>query len=116
MHRGVLFAGSLIALLLLAVAALGQQPAERITAEINDNERTTIPGSHSPLARPENETGRMAAGANLEGSSIVFRRTPEQEADLQALIAAQQDPTSPSYRKWLSPRSEEHTSELQSPD
>jgi len=103
MHRGILFAGLLISLLLLGVAALGQQPPERITAEINDNERTTIPGSHSPLARPENETGRMAGNVKLEGLSIVFRRTPEQEADLQALIAAQQDPTSPWYHRWLSP-------------
>ena len=104
MHRGILFAGLLISLSLLGVAALGQQPAERITAEINDNERTTIPGSHSPLARPENETGRMAGDVKLEGLSIVFRRTPEQEADLQVLIAAQHDPTSPWYHRWLSPK------------
>ena len=45
----------------------------------------------------------MAAGTRLEGLSLVFSRTAEQEADLQALIAAQQDPTSPSYRRWLSP-------------
>src|SRR5205823_10530730 len=39
----------------------------------------------------------------LQGISMVFARTAAQEADLQALIAAQQDPASPSYHKWLSP-------------
>ena len=102
MHR-FLFKGWLISLLVLPAATFAQRPAERITAEIDDNERATIPGSHSPLARPENETGRMAATASLEGLSLVFSRTSEQEANLQQLIAAQQDPTSPSYHRWLSP-------------
>ncbi len=35
--------------------------------------------------------------------SIVFNRSAAQEADLQALIAAQQDPNSPQYHQWLSP-------------
>jgi len=55
------------------------------------------------MARPENDAGRMAVGTQLEGNSIVLSRTAAQEADLQALIAAQQDPTSPSYHKWLTP-------------
>jgi subtilase family serine protease len=87
----------------LPVASFAQQPTERVTAEINGSEKAMIPGSHSPLARHENETGRMAANIQLEGLSLVFSRTAEQEADLQALIAAQQDPASPLYRKWLSP-------------
>jgi len=99
----LLFKRMFIALLFLPVASFAQRPAERITAEIDENQRATIPGSHSPLARLENKTGRMAASTRLEGLSLVFSRTPEQEADLQALIAAQQDPTSPSYHQWLSP-------------
>jgi len=102
-HRGLLFKGWFIALVFLPVASFAQQPAERITAEIDDNERATIAGSHSPLARPENEAGRMAASIKLEGLSLVFSRTSEQETELQVLIAAQQDPTSPSYHQWLSP-------------
>jgi subtilase family serine protease len=102
-RRGLFVAGWYIPLSLLAVASFAQQPAERIKAEVDDTERTTIPGSHSPLARAENETGRMAAGTALQGINIVFSRTPAQEADLQALLAAQQDPTSPSYHQWLTP-------------
>jgi hypothetical protein len=102
-RRGLFVAGWYIPLSLLAVASFAQQPAERIRADINDAERAIIPGSHSPLARAENETGRMAAGTALQDINIVFSRTPAQEADLQALLAAQQDPTSPSYHQWLTP-------------
>ena len=83
-------AGCFIPLSFLAAGSLAQQPAERITAEIDDAERATIPGSHSPLATAENQTGRMPAAAKLEDISIVFSRTPPQEADLHALIAAQE--------------------------
>ena len=103
MRGGLLLAGCVFPLLPLPVASFAQQPTERVTAEINGSEKAMIPGSHSPLARRENETGRMAANIKLEGLSLVFSRTPEQEADLPALIASQQDPASPLYRKWLSP-------------
>jgi subtilase family serine protease len=45
----------------------------------------------------------MASDARLTGMSIVFNRSASQEADLQALMAAQQDPNSPQYHQWLSP-------------
>ena len=35
--------------------------------------------------------------------SIVFNRSAAQQADLEALLAAQQDPASPLYHQWLSP-------------
>lgn len=35
--------------------------------------------------------------------SIVFNRSAAQQAELEALIAAQQDPRSPQYHQWLSP-------------
>ena len=87
----------------LAISLPAQERAERVTAEIDDTERTAIQGSQPPMARPENDAGRMAVGTKLEGISIVLSRTVTQEAALQALIAAQQDPTSPSYHKWLTP-------------
>ena len=35
--------------------------------------------------------------------TIHFKRSATQEASLQALLAAQQDPSSTSYHKWLTP-------------
>lgn len=45
----------------------------------------------------------MSADAKLSGMSIVFNRSATQQADLEALIAAQQDPASPLYHQWLGP-------------
>jgi subtilase family serine protease len=91
------------AIFLLGVSVNAQQPEARIPAAINSLERTTLRGSHSPQARAENEAGRVPSGTRLEGISIVFSRTAAQEADLQALIASQQDPASPMYQHWLTP-------------
>lgn len=99
----ILFGGWLAAFALLASATRAQQPATRLTAEIDDTERTTIQGTHPLKARPEFDAGRMDPAAKLQGVTIVFARTATQEADLQALITAQQDPGSLSYHKWLTP-------------
>src|SRR6516225_6753619 len=55
------------------------------------------------MARAEIDAGRVPAGTKLQGISVVFSRTAAQDADLEALIDAQQDPTSPLYHKWLTP-------------
>ncbi len=39
----------------------------------------------------------------LDGLSLVFRRSAEQQQALQQLLAAQQDASSPSYHHWLTP-------------
>jgi len=49
------------------------------------------------------DLGPLPPQIELHGVSLHFRRTPAQEADLQALLAAQQDPKSPQYRQWLTP-------------
>jgi subtilase family serine protease len=85
----------------------GKLPAQtavaRITTDIDDSERATITGTHSPRATPASDAGRVRPGTTLRGVSMVFRRSAVQEARLQVLIAAQQDPASPLYHKWLTP-------------
>ena len=99
--RRVLF--SLVLLFFLGVALLAQTPAPRITAAIDNAQRTTIPGTHPPMARQANDTGQVRSGTKLGGISIVFSRTASQEAKLQALISAQQNSSSALYHKWLTP-------------
>jgi hypothetical protein len=91
----VFFACWFAALTLLAVPAAPQQIPVRVTTVVDDAVRTTIAGTRPPLAKIENDAGRVPAGTPLQGIQITFRRTPAQEADLQALISAQQDPASP---------------------
>jgi len=80
-----------------------QEPVGRISAEIDNGTRATISGSRSPLARSENDGGRVPDVLQIHGISIVFRRSVTQEAALQTLTAAQQNPASPLYHQWLTP-------------
>ncbi|ADV82201.1 protease pro-enzyme activation domain-containing protein [Terriglobus saanensis] len=84
-----------------SLSALAQKPVARITAEISNEQRTPIAGSRSPHALAADDAGAVPAGTKLEGMTLIFSRTTAQEADLQALLAAQQDPTSPIYHQWL---------------
>ena len=102
-QKGTLFAGWLAAFSFFTMTLLAQTPEARIATEIDNSERTAIQGTHPPMARPENDAGRVPAGTKLQGISIVFSRSAAQEADLQTLIAAQQNPSSPLYHQWLTP-------------
>jgi subtilase family serine protease len=57
-----------------------------------------------PLARPENDIGPLDPSKRLPKLSLFFKLTPQQRHDRDALLEAQQDPTSPSYHKWLTPQ------------
>ena len=101
-RAGISILGAAI-LLLVGAGANAQQPEARITKEISSVERMALRGSRPLLARAENEVGRVPGGTRLQGVSIVFSRSEAQEADLQALLAAQQNPASPLYQHWLTP-------------
>ncbi|MGA2277679.1 MAG: protease pro-enzyme activation domain-containing protein, partial [Terracidiphilus sp.] len=87
----------------MAASQLGAQSAPRINSEVTNSGRATLKGSLHPLAQAQFDAGRMPAATKLTGISIFFSRSAEQEADLDALIAAQQDPASPLYHQWLTP-------------
>jgi pro-kumamolisin-like protein len=57
-------------------------------------------GAH-PLARAEFDAGRLEPDKRIEHLSVVYKLTPAQIADRDALVEAVSTPGSPSYRKWL---------------
>jgi subtilase family serine protease len=76
---------------------------DRITQPIESASMTPIAGSLHPLAKSGVDQGLTDNTRVLGGMIINFQRTAQQEATLQALLKAQQDPGSPSYHKWLTP-------------
>ena len=56
-----------------------------------------------PLARPELDRGPLDPAKPMVNLSMVFKLSPEQLADREALKAAQLEPGSPSYHRWLTP-------------
>ena len=71
---------SVAALFFPIIISQAQAPVPRITAEIDNSQRTAIKGSHPPMARAEIDAGRVPAGTKLQGISVVFSRTAAQEA------------------------------------
>ena len=78
------------------------KPVNRISQAIDERETVVLQGNVRPFLRSATDQGRMDGGARLQ-ISMSFKRTAEQEADLEKLLAEQQDPSSPNYHKWLTP-------------
>jgi len=83
--------------------AKAQLANARIPSEITSAEQSTLKNSLHPLAQAQFDAGFMPAESRLNGITIVFSRSAVQEADLKALIAAQQNQASPLYHQWLNP-------------
>jgi len=88
-------------LIILAGAALAQT-RNRITQRIGDTEPVVFSMPHR-WARAEFDRGRVEGSLNINHAAIVFKLAPSQQADLDKLLAEQQDPHSANYRRWLTP-------------
>ncbi len=90
-------------LLLSSVIGVAQGPKPRLTAAIDDGSRVTLPGTRPGQVSRGVDQGAVAAGMALKGITLVLNRSAAQEAELQALLRAQGDPSSPQYHHWLTP-------------
>jgi subtilase family serine protease len=100
----LLWACGLAAVCSMIVPSAGAQSvAPRILSEVSNAETSTLKNSLHPMAQAQFDAGRMPADTRLTGVSIVFNRSAAQEAELQGLITAQQNPSSPLYHQWLTP-------------
>jgi subtilase family serine protease len=75
---------------------------DRIIRPIDSAEVAVVKGTAHPLARPEFDQGRASSELPIDGA-LVFRLSPAQQADLDALLRQQQERSSPNYHRWLTP-------------
>ena len=96
-----------VACFLLTVAAISPAqitaPQDRILQPIDGRQMTALRGNVHPLARPEFDQGRLNPLTPLQGVTLSFKLSASQQADVDELMAEQQDPASPNYHKWLTP-------------
>jgi uncharacterized protein (TIGR03437 family) len=90
-----------IPLYVAAIQAQAQQ--SRITQRVDNGQRFTLAGHISPRARGEYDQGRVAPSLVLTHITLSLATSAEQKAALDALLAAQQDPSSADYHHWLTP-------------
>jgi len=96
----------LIAFVLLCTALRGGAqsitPQTRITTPIDQTSVTRLAGNRHPLARPEFDQGSVNPLMPMR-VTLNFKMTAAQQAELDALLAAQQRRGSPDYQRWLTP-------------
>jgi subtilase family serine protease len=87
----------------LTSCTLPPAPATRGAQFVDESQAVTLKGNVRPLARAEFDLGAVSANLRLERLLLVLSPSPEQQAALDALVEAQQDPNSPYYHAWLTP-------------
>src|SRR5207253_779286 len=70
---------------------------------IQDSRRTAIRGQIHPNARSEYDQGRVDSSMTLPAVTILLKPSAAQQAELDRLLADQQNPSSPNYHHWLTP-------------
>jgi uncharacterized protein (TIGR03437 family) len=93
---------ALWAILGAASPALLAQP-DRITTRIDSSQSVALTGRVPRQATAQNDAGPVEAGFPLPGITLMLKPSAAQQTDLNQLLLAQQDSTSPNYRQWLTP-------------
>ncbi|NYF89359.1 S53 family peptidase [Tunturiibacter empetritectus] len=83
--------------------SFAQTPEPRIKGAITGSSRAVLANSRTPRVRDAEDRGAVASNTPIPGITLVFKRSPTQEANLQELLAAQQNTASPLYHQWLTP-------------
>ena len=79
------------------------QPISMITGPIDESNLVTLRGSVHPLATAAADQGAAPDSLQLGRTILVLKRSSIQQAGLDKLTNAQQNPASPQYHKWLTP-------------
>lgn len=89
--------------LLLITQCYAETSRNRLSQGISEDKVVKVQGNVHPKVSTATNLGALDGGTQLERVTLMFRQTDAQQKDLAALLEAQQDPTSASYHKWLSP-------------
>lgn len=92
-----------VLLLLGFVSALTAAPEDRVTLPVNTADTRIIPGNLSKRADARFDQGAVDPGMQLNDVTILFKPSTAQQAELDRLLAEQQNPSSPQFHKWLTP-------------
>ena len=85
-----------------SLAQSNQRETSRI-GKIDESSRVVLSGNRHPLATAANDRGEVSPDLPMQRMLLVLSRDPAAEADLQRLLASQQDKSSPDFHAWLTP-------------
>ena len=95
--------GRIRALAILLIGwPLAAQPS-RITGRIDSGRPVVLRGSRHPRSAAAFDQGPADPTLALEYMTLALKPSAAQQAELDRLLADQQDPSSPNFHKWLTP-------------
>jgi hypothetical protein len=86
-----------------ALAAGLHAQQDRLVQPLDFGRTVALRGHVAPLIRTATDAGPVEPGFTLGYVSLMLKQTAAQQAELAQLLAAQQDPASASYHRWLTP-------------
>jgi subtilase family serine protease len=92
-----------VSLLPIFVIAQAVTPQTRITQAVDNTRLTMLRGNTHPLAQSRFDQGAAPDSLLMDHMQLVLKHSAQQETALQQLLADQQNPSSSSYHKWLTP-------------
>src|SRR5579871_3009064 len=92
-----------LAALLLCVACLDAAPRDRITRPVDPQQTAVLTGNVHRLAQPLFDQGPVDPAMQMSYMVLFFKPSAEQQAEMDQLLLDQQNPSSPRFRKWLTP-------------
>lgn len=92
---------ALLFCLCLSAVAQSVQPANRITAPVDNSSRITLAGNIQPMAQARFDHGPAPASQTTGRVSLVLQRSAAQQQALNQYLSDLQNPASPRYHKWL---------------
>jgi len=89
---------------LLACLSVGiRHPSALETSVPAAGERVVLAGNVSPKALPDFDEGPTDPSLPMNRMILHLKTAPDKKADLERLLADQQDPSSPNFHHWLTP-------------
>jgi len=96
----------LVSIFILALGFAGASAAavpDRVTSPVNVNQTRILSGHARSLAQPQFDRGPVDPALRMDYMLLVVQPSAAQQAELDLLLAGQQNPSSPLYRQWLTP-------------
>lgn len=97
------FASGILALVWFCVVTSFAAQPDRITTTIDSNQFVVLKSGVHAKALPSFDRGPVDPGMTLPYITMLMKPSAAQQADLNHLLAQQQNPSSPEYHKWLTP-------------
>jgi len=76
---------------------------ERLPDHLDPRDLITIRSNLNPRAEAQFDQGPADLSLRLDRITLMLKPSREQQAALETLLRDQQDPSSPNYRRWLTP-------------